>query len=306
MEPMLHIVIIKSIINEAGFGTFFEALLNHETHEYKDLQLLLALAEHFWDITCTFHFPCIGEVMLTPFDFSIITSLRLGGERIRARMFMLPFIGTFLCPDLGSTVNFLYLESLKRVGQIRNYNWSGMAYATLMHFMTQLSRWSLSSLGGAPFVWQVWMYKYFGVGHETQEEVVGIFPRFLRWLPISSPSELLFVIFRMNLNPWTRCEGYVECERALELNGRQVLFECGHGNCWYLGDWVLPQVEHVYPPTTILVHPCPSIWLADILTDEEVTQAREEEGDEEEEIPSPDHAGSSSSSFSETYPHFLA
>ena len=28
---------IKNIINEAGFSTFFEALLNHETHEYKDL-----------------------------------------------------------------------------------------------------------------------------------------------------------------------------------------------------------------------------------------------------------------------------
>jgi len=38
---------IKNIINEAGFGTFFEALLNHEIHEYKDLQLLLALVERF-------------------------------------------------------------------------------------------------------------------------------------------------------------------------------------------------------------------------------------------------------------------
>ena len=38
---------IKNIINEAGFGTFFEALLNQETHEYKDLQLLLALVEHW-------------------------------------------------------------------------------------------------------------------------------------------------------------------------------------------------------------------------------------------------------------------
>ena len=28
---------IKNIINEVGFGTFFEALLNQETHEYKDL-----------------------------------------------------------------------------------------------------------------------------------------------------------------------------------------------------------------------------------------------------------------------------
>ena len=28
---------IKNIINEAGFGTFFEALSNHETHEYRGL-----------------------------------------------------------------------------------------------------------------------------------------------------------------------------------------------------------------------------------------------------------------------------
>ena len=73
---------IKSIINEANFGTFFKTLLNQETHDYKDLQLLLALAERFWDTTCTFHFLGIGEVMLTPYDFSVITGLRLGGERI--------------------------------------------------------------------------------------------------------------------------------------------------------------------------------------------------------------------------------
>ena len=73
---------IKNIINEASFDTFFEALLNHETHEYKDLQLLLALAERFWDTTCTFHFPGIGKVILTPYDFSVITGLRLGGKSI--------------------------------------------------------------------------------------------------------------------------------------------------------------------------------------------------------------------------------
>ena len=73
---------IKNIINEAGFGTFFEVLLNHETHEYRNVQLFLVLAERFWDTTYTFHFPGIGEVTLTPYDFSIITSLRLGGKRI--------------------------------------------------------------------------------------------------------------------------------------------------------------------------------------------------------------------------------
>ena len=46
---------IKNIINEAGFGTFFETLLNQETHEYKDLQILLALA----DASGTLHVPSI-------------------------------------------------------------------------------------------------------------------------------------------------------------------------------------------------------------------------------------------------------
>ena len=45
-----------------------------------------------------------------------------------------------------------------------------------------------------------------------------------------------FVTFLMDLNPWVGCEGYAECALALELNGRQVLFKCGHGRYWYLGD----------------------------------------------------------------------
>ena len=189
---------IRSIINDAGFGTFFKALLNQETYEYRDLQLLLALSECFCDTTCTFHFLGIGEVTLTPYDFSVIIGLKLGGERIHVndsltpneikkllgvvpskmrsknvplswlcenitkcdtmargtRMFMLLYTRTFLCQDLGSTVNLCYLWSLRNIEQIKNYNWGSMAYATHFHFMTQLSKRSLSSLGRAPFVWQ--------------------------------------------------------------------------------------------------------------------------------------------------------
>ena len=58
-------------------------------------------------------------------------------------MFMLLFIGTFLCLDLGNTVNLHYMGSLRKIEQIRNYDWAGMAYVTLMHFMTQLSKWKL-------------------------------------------------------------------------------------------------------------------------------------------------------------------
>ena len=163
------------------------------------------------------------------------------------------------------------------------------------------------------------MYEYFGVGLEIQEEVTGIFPRFLYWLPkhclsipyrrsleiwrlvidnltiddvnsfflllfkslalgydsVSSLSEFLFVIFQMTLNPWARCEAYAKCERALELNGRQILFKCGHGKYWYLGDRVLPQVKHVYPPTIIPTPPCHTVKLADFLADEEIARARD-------------------------------
>ena len=193
---------IKNVINEAGFRTFLQALLDHDTNEYKDLQLLLAFLERLSDTTCTFHFLSIGEVMLTPYDFSAITSLKLGDERIKVNdsitlveirgllgamppkirsknvplmwlysnigncktiatdthMFMLLFIGTLLRPNLGSTVSLCYLWSLRDmrdIGKIKNYDWGGMAYATFLHFITQLSRHRLSSLGGAPFVWQV-------------------------------------------------------------------------------------------------------------------------------------------------------
>ena len=53
------------------------------------------------------------------------------------------------------------------------------------------------------------------------------------------------------------------------------MFESRHGKYWYLGDRVLPQVEHVYSPATIPAHPCHTIWLADFLADEEIAQARD-------------------------------
>ena len=124
--------------------------------------MLLALSERFWDTTCTFHFSSIGEVMLTPYDFSTITGLKLGGQRIEVndsissmeirgllgmmppkvkskniplmwlycnidkcktiatstRMFMLLFIRSLLCSNLGSTVSLHYLWSLKGINQI--------------------------------------------------------------------------------------------------------------------------------------------------------------------------------------------
>ena len=38
------------------------------------------------------------------------------------RMFMLLFIGTFLCPYLGYIVNLCYLESMRNIEQIKIYD----------------------------------------------------------------------------------------------------------------------------------------------------------------------------------------
>ena len=54
-----------------------------------------------------------------------------------------------------------------------------------------------------------------------------------------------------------------------------MFFECGHGRYWYLGDWVLLQVEHEYPSTTIPTPPCHTIQLADFLADEEIARAHD-------------------------------
>ena len=51
-------------------------------------------------------------------------------------MFMLLFIGTLLCFDLGSSVSLCYLCSSKDINRIKDYDYGRMAYATLLHFMT--------------------------------------------------------------------------------------------------------------------------------------------------------------------------
>ena len=42
------------------------------------------------------------------------------------------------------------------------------------------------------------MYEYFGVGLEIQDEVTGIFPRFLYWLP----KHCLSIPYRRSLEIW--------------------------------------------------------------------------------------------------------
>ena len=82
--------------------------------------MLLALSERFWDTTCTFHFPGIGEVMLTPYNFFVIIGLRLGGERIKVNDFLTSkeiksFLGVVHSKLKSKNVSLMWLyENIER------------------------------------------------------------------------------------------------------------------------------------------------------------------------------------------------
>ncbi|KAK9902442.1 hypothetical protein M0R45_001681 [Rubus argutus] len=74
---------IKHRIKDAGFGEFVKIL---KTSNNADRQLLLALAERWWDTTHTFYFDAIGELTMTPTDFNAITGLPVKGRSIKYGM----------------------------------------------------------------------------------------------------------------------------------------------------------------------------------------------------------------------------
>lgn len=81
--------------------------------------LLQALAEKWWDITHTMHFDFLGEMIVTPKDFTCIIGLRFGGRPIklklnihRQREFIEKYFGAPMLNHYGSTVEveWLYKE----------------------------------------------------------------------------------------------------------------------------------------------------------------------------------------------------
>ncbi|XP_058185541.1 protein MAINTENANCE OF MERISTEMS-like [Rhododendron vialii] len=68
---------VRQLVDEAGFGEFIQAL----TPARNDHAVLVVLAERWRDTTNTFHLP-IGELTVTPTDFTVITGLRVRGEPI--------------------------------------------------------------------------------------------------------------------------------------------------------------------------------------------------------------------------------
>ncbi|GMP25104.1 hypothetical protein CsSME_00002132 [Camellia sinensis var. sinensis] len=70
------------IIDETGFGLFCTGLSRHIASQ----PLLGALVERWWDTTNSFHFSTTGEMTMTPYDFTMLTGVEVGGNLIRYDM----------------------------------------------------------------------------------------------------------------------------------------------------------------------------------------------------------------------------
>ncbi|KAI8012885.1 Protein MAIN-LIKE 2 [Camellia lanceoleosa] len=69
---------VLQIVDEAGFGIFCRGLSQLTICR----PLLAALVERWWDTTNSFHFSVAGDMTMTPYDFSMLTGIGVGGDPI--------------------------------------------------------------------------------------------------------------------------------------------------------------------------------------------------------------------------------
>ncbi|KAI8005047.1 Protein MAIN-LIKE 2, partial [Camellia lanceoleosa] len=69
---------VHHIVDGASFGIFCMGLSRLTASR----PLLGALVERWWDTTDSFHISIVGEMTMTPFDFSMLTGIGVGGDPI--------------------------------------------------------------------------------------------------------------------------------------------------------------------------------------------------------------------------------
>ncbi|KAI7990360.1 Protein MAINTENANCE OF MERISTEMS, partial [Camellia lanceoleosa] len=69
---------VRQIMDQAEFGAFCKGLSRLTTSK----PLLAALAERWWDTTDSFHLSATGDMTMTPYDFSMLTGIGVGGDPI--------------------------------------------------------------------------------------------------------------------------------------------------------------------------------------------------------------------------------
>ncbi|KAL7240457.1 hypothetical protein ACSBR2_006166 [Camellia fascicularis] len=69
---------VRHIVDQASFGAFCRGLSRLTASR----PLLAALVERWWDTTESFHFSATGDMTMTPYDFSMLTGIGVGGDPI--------------------------------------------------------------------------------------------------------------------------------------------------------------------------------------------------------------------------------
>ncbi|KAL7163962.1 hypothetical protein ACSBR2_039965 [Camellia fascicularis] len=127
---------VHELVDEAGFSLFCSGLARLLARR----ALLSALVERWWDTTNSFHFSSTGEMTMTPYDFSMITGLRVGGDSIPfgldmgshletqaeieqyTRGFLIYLLGTTLFVNKWNTVGLYVLSALVVLARVRFYD----------------------------------------------------------------------------------------------------------------------------------------------------------------------------------------
>ncbi|GMP83659.1 hypothetical protein CsSME_00037488 [Camellia sinensis var. sinensis] len=119
---------VRHIVDQAGFGAFCRGLSRLTASR----PLIAALVERWWDTTDSFHFSVAGDMTMTPYDFSMLTGIRVGGHPI-------PF-DTDMDEWEAAQIYLLGEVALVDVTRILRYDWGGAALATLYRYMSSASR----------------------------------------------------------------------------------------------------------------------------------------------------------------------
>ncbi|KAL7227324.1 hypothetical protein ACSBR1_022212 [Camellia fascicularis] len=183
---------VCDIIDETGFGLFCSSL----TWVIASRPPLGALVERWWDTTNFFHFATTGEMTMTPYNFSMITGLDVGGDLIpldsnigeweaawlkllgahpsmyqasmaRYSWFEEWFRGTE--PEtieeieqyargflMWNTVGLYLLSALVVLSRVQFYDWGGAGLTTLYGYMSSSSRLRGTLVRGYWRAWEVY------------------------------------------------------------------------------------------------------------------------------------------------------
>ncbi|GMQ09319.1 hypothetical protein CsSME_00052741 [Camellia sinensis var. sinensis] len=70
--------VVRHIVDQPSFGAFCRGLSRLTASR----PLLAALVERWWDTIDSFHLSVAGDMTMTPYDFSLLTGIRVGGDSI--------------------------------------------------------------------------------------------------------------------------------------------------------------------------------------------------------------------------------